>query len=60
MHLSRQAVDDRVRAIYKGEAAKSLERAEKIKSVRQDLKPVAKDEFSQGAASTYAKCTRKH
>lgn len=53
-------MDDRVRAIYKGEAAKSLERAEKIKSVRQDLKPVAKDEFSQGAASTYAKCTRKH
>ena len=46
LHLSRQSTEDRLRALCKAEAAKALERAEKIKSVRQDIRPVAKDEFS--------------
>ncbi|TBU43387.1 hypothetical protein BD309DRAFT_991045 [Dichomitus squalens] len=48
LQLSRQAVNDRTRALHKGEAAKALERAEKIKALRHDVKPVVKDEFSEG------------
>ncbi|KAM5543052.1 hypothetical protein V8D89_003436 [Ganoderma adspersum] len=48
LQLSRQVDNDRLQARCKGEAAKALERAEKIKAVRQDIKPVIKDEFSEG------------
>ncbi|TBU31057.1 hypothetical protein BD311DRAFT_657405, partial [Dichomitus squalens] len=53
LQLSRQAVNDRTRALHKGEAAKALERAEKIKAFRQDVKPVVKDEFSEGREQLY-------
>ena len=46
LHLNRQTTDERLRAQCKAEAAKALERAEKIKAVKQDVRPVAKDEFS--------------
>ena len=43
-----------MRALYKAEAAKALERAEKIKTFKQDIKPVAKNEFAEG--SEYPSC----
>ncbi|KAI1791151.1 hypothetical protein LXA43DRAFT_1082820 [Ganoderma leucocontextum] len=48
LQLSRQIDSERLRTLYKGEAAKALERAEKIKAVRQEITPVVKDEFSEG------------
>ncbi|PIL33578.1 hypothetical protein GSI_04201 [Ganoderma sinense ZZ0214-1] len=48
LQLSRQVDNQKLRTQYKGEAAKALERAEKIKAVKQDIKPVVKDEFSEG------------
>ncbi|KAI0326343.1 cysteine proteinase [Cubamyces sp. BRFM 1775] len=37
--LSRQATDDRPRTLYRNQAAKALERAEKIKAIKQDIRP---------------------
>ncbi|KAI0359564.1 cysteine proteinase, partial [Trametes cingulata] len=48
LFLGRQATEEQLRALYRGQAAKALERAEKIKSVKRDIRPVAKDEFSEG------------
>ncbi|KAI0690918.1 hypothetical protein C8T65DRAFT_87074 [Cerioporus squamosus] len=48
LHLSNRTTDARLRTTYKAEAAKSLERAEKIKAVRQDVTPVVKDDLSAG------------
>ncbi|KAH9855926.1 hypothetical protein C2E23DRAFT_723547 [Lenzites betulinus] len=47
LSLSRHAPEGRLRTHYRGQANKALERAEKIKAVRRDVKPVAKDEFSE-------------
>ncbi|KAH9935228.1 uncharacterized protein BXZ73DRAFT_89556 [Epithele typhae] len=47
LYVHRRSVDDRARAQHKAEAAKALERAEKIKAVKQDVRPVSKDEFSE-------------
>ena len=38
------------------EAAKALERAEKIKAVKQDVRPVPKDEFSDSTPSRLCLC----
>ncbi|TFK84241.1 cysteine proteinase [Polyporus arcularius HHB13444] len=46
--LSNGTADVKLRSLYKAEATKSLERAEKIKAVKQDLTPVVKDELSPG------------
>ncbi|OJT10574.1 hypothetical protein TRAPUB_12910 [Trametes pubescens] len=46
--LSRQATEGRLRTHYRNQAGKALERAERIKAVRRDVRPVAKDEFSEG------------
>ncbi|KAI0753163.1 hypothetical protein C8Q80DRAFT_1097736, partial [Daedaleopsis nitida] len=48
LHLSRQTTNEKLRLVYKGEAAKAVERAEKIKAVKQDIQPIAKDAFSEG------------
>ncbi|KAI0741055.1 hypothetical protein C8Q76DRAFT_609267, partial [Earliella scabrosa] len=48
LQLSRQTAQQKMRALYKAEAAKALERAEKIKTFKQDIKPVAKNEFADG------------
>ncbi|KAI0369024.1 cysteine proteinase [Pilatotrama ljubarskyi] len=45
--LNRQATDEQLRTHYRAQAAKALERAEKIKSVRRDVRPVAKDDLSE-------------
>lgn len=47
LHLSRTTADPKVRSACKADAAKSLERAERIKGVQKDLTPVVKDHFSQ-------------
>ncbi|KAH9889397.1 hypothetical protein C8Q73DRAFT_653542, partial [Cubamyces lactineus] len=46
--LSRQATDDRLRTLYRTQAAKALERAEKIKAIKQDVRPAVKNPFSSG------------
>ncbi len=46
--LSNGTADTKLRSLYKAEATKSLERAEKIKAIKQDLTPVVKDELSPG------------
>ncbi|KAI0774825.1 hypothetical protein BD413DRAFT_603407 [Trametes elegans] len=46
--LGRQTTDDRARTLYRSQAAKSLQRAEKIKAARRDVRPVVKDEYSEG------------
>ena len=56
LHLSRQSTDDRTRTLCKAEAAKALERAEKIKAVKQDVRPVPKDEFSDSTPSRLCLC----
>ncbi|RPD57666.1 cysteine proteinase, partial [Lentinus tigrinus ALCF2SS1-6] len=48
LHLSNRTTDVRLRTLYKTEAAKSLERAERIKAFRRDVAPVLKDELSAG------------
>jgi len=52
LHLSQTSRDGRLRTEYKDEAGKALERAEKIKSVRPDLTPVATDHFSESIYQT--------
>ena len=48
LHISNRTADVRLRATYKAEAAKALERAEKIKALRRDVAPVLNDELSAG------------
>ena len=47
-HLSNRAADIRLRTLYKNEAAKILERAQKIKAFRRDVAPVVRVELSAG------------
>ncbi|OBZ69552.1 Calpain-like protease palB/RIM13 [Grifola frondosa] len=47
LHLSRTCPNSKLRATCKTQAGKALERAEKIKVVKQDLVPVAKNAFSE-------------
>ncbi|KAI9062454.1 cysteine proteinase [Trametes sanguinea] len=47
LFLSRKTTDDRVRTLYRSQAAKALERAEKIRAVKQAIRPVTKDPFSE-------------
>ncbi|KZT05397.1 cysteine proteinase, partial [Laetiporus sulphureus 93-53] len=47
LHLSQSCNDAGLRASCKLQAGKALERAEKIKAVRPDVTPVAKDYFSE-------------
>ncbi|KAI0669613.1 hypothetical protein C8Q78DRAFT_1070706 [Trametes maxima] len=46
LSLSRHTPDDRLRAQYRSQATKAMERAEKIKAAKQDVVLVLKDEFS--------------
>ncbi|KAJ8473861.1 hypothetical protein ONZ51_g7595 [Trametes cubensis] len=46
--LSRHATDDRPRTLYRAQAAKALERAEKIKAIKQDIRPAVKNPFAAG------------
>ncbi|RPD57684.1 cysteine proteinase, partial [Lentinus tigrinus ALCF2SS1-6] len=48
LYLSNRTTDVRLRTLYKTEAGKSLERAERIKAFRRDVAPVLKDELSAG------------
>ncbi|KAI0629428.1 hypothetical protein C8Q77DRAFT_1220174 [Trametes polyzona] len=47
LSLSRRAPEGPLRTKYQSQAGKALERAEKIKSVRRNIKPAAKDEFAE-------------
>ena len=47
-HLSNRAADVRLRTLYKNEAAKTLEHAQKIKAFRRDVAPVVRVELSAG------------
>ncbi|GBE80774.1 Calpain-like protease palB/RIM13 [Sparassis crispa] len=46
LYISQYAADSSLRTTSRNEAAKALERAEKIKLIRQDLTPVIKNHFS--------------
>ncbi|OSC96512.1 cysteine proteinase [Trametes coccinea BRFM310] len=46
LFLSRKTTEDRLRTSYRSQAAKALERAEKIRAVKQAIRPVSKDPFS--------------
>ncbi|KAI8978288.1 hypothetical protein BD414DRAFT_495116 [Trametes punicea] len=45
--LSRKTTADRLRSLYRNQAAKALERAEKIKAVERNIRPAVKDHFSE-------------
>ncbi|TFK50844.1 cysteine proteinase [Heliocybe sulcata] len=47
LHASRTATENVSRAEYKAQAAKALNRAEKIKALKRDLAPVPVDRFSE-------------
>ncbi|KZT22492.1 cysteine proteinase [Neolentinus lepideus HHB14362 ss-1] len=47
LHASRTTTDNEARAGYKAQAAKSLDRAEKIKLLKRNLTPVPVDRFSE-------------
>lgn len=48
LYLDRSATEQAFRTACKSEAAKALERAEKLKAVRQNLTPVVADSLSEG------------
>ncbi|KAH9919069.1 hypothetical protein B0H21DRAFT_768435, partial [Amylocystis lapponica] len=47
LHLSQLTADPNLRTTCQSHASKALHRAEKIKAVRSDLTPVAKDSFAE-------------
>jgi hypothetical protein len=48
IHFARNAKDEKTRNSLKASGAKALERAERIKAAKRDLKPVTVDRFSHG------------
>ncbi|KAF7792724.1 hypothetical protein EIP86_003822 [Pleurotus ostreatoroseus] len=53
LHLSRTVVDAALRNTCKTNASKALERAEKIKTIKRDVTPVAADYLSQQVVIEY-------
>ncbi|KAL4248263.1 peptidase C2 family protein [Abortiporus biennis] len=47
LHISGKTADHTIRTTCKTQAAKALERAEKIRAIKNDLTPVLKDRFSE-------------
>ncbi|KAI0827990.1 hypothetical protein BC628DRAFT_1432146 [Trametes gibbosa] len=47
LSLSRHVPEGQLRTAYRGQATKALERAERIKAARREVKPVVKDDFAE-------------